>query len=314
MVERLFSHGVPDAEPWDRSFLVVPRYMASIANVKSEINDHVYHPLLQPNPFWAALQDHEESSVRLVKTKEEYRRERRERAIQRQELRKQRQQHPQEQAQTTAPIRAAHLALNPIAAQNERDEKRSRNIQEHEERNLLRHLDAVPRQIQKRELDAIRYASEDPVFAAYRVYPVTSHDQVNQLRVFANDNKLHGFFQWVAKQDLFIVLCGGSKAMRHLHRWILEKMVWKTTSNEHVRKIRICEVPLNAIGDFSFQGKRRSYVDLKTNPLEAGDEVAFVRMDDEDPASAVEFLSTQPRAGPWGSLEDLWYAAHAVPW
>jgi hypothetical protein len=143
----------------------------------------------------------------------------------------------------------ASSVLNPLAADTIVLQQYELRDLAHQRRNHERHVAALPNQIQKRERDQVRFATEHPILRAYRVFPIYSPAHLGKLRHYANDNLLRGFVLYVADCDALVVLSGGEKAMRHLDHWILEKMAWE---HHDTRATRLLTVPLMDAASFSF--------------------------------------------------------------
>lgn len=145
--------------------------------------------------------------------------------------------------------------LNPLGVEQMVNHQYNERYEQHLHRNFERHMDAIPHQLEKRIRDAERRASERPILRCYRIYPIFSAAHLGKLRNMANDQLLRGFIVWTAQVEAIVVLAGGSTAMRHLHRWICEKMVWEY---EGTRAHCVCTIPLPDAHLFSFheKGKR----------------------------------------------------------
>ncbi|KPI86145.1 hypothetical protein ABL78_4800 [Leptomonas seymouri] len=143
----------------------------------------------------------------------------------------------------------ASSVLNPLAADTEVLQQYELRNLEHQRRNHERHVAALPQQIRKRARDQQRYATENPVLRAYRIFPIYAAAHLGKLRHYANDNLLRGFVLYVADCDAVVVLAGGGKAARHLDYWILNKMEW---AHPDTRATRLVTVPLMDAETFSF--------------------------------------------------------------
>ncbi|CAD2221222.1 U4/U6 small nuclear ribonucleoprotein PRP3 [Angomonas deanei] len=215
--------------------------------------DVVHHPVIGVNHY-TKLYLQQQSPMGLdeskYKTKEQLREEKRARLLAKQQrLREEREAAKQRGEDTKSHTRlhsksltsSLFIASNPIAADTAVLDQYEQRFRDHQLQNHQRHMEALPHQIMKRRRDRLRHASETPSLRAYRVFPIPNPLLLAKLRTFANDNLLRGFVLYVGRSDALIVLSGGSTAMRHMERWILEKMHWE---RKDTTATRVCHIPL----------------------------------------------------------------------
>ncbi|KAG8346407.1 putative pre mRNA processing factor 3 (PRP3) Protein of unknown function (DUF1115) [Trypanosoma vivax] len=342
LLGRFFRDGVPDVEPWDHWALTVPRYSPANAATSVVLN-RIYHIVL-PQTYYMGycLRSDEKKPVtlRLPKTREELRVERLERLRRAKEEQDRAKKAAAQQASSSVNALGTmggtastqdrlsnrslryglfgDSVLNPLGTDNKVFSQYQERFLNHQRRNHERHVAAIPHQIEKRKRDLQRHAEERPVLRAYRVYPVYSPAQLGKLRNFANDNLLRGFVLWACKCDAIIVLSGGEVAMRHVDRWIMEKMKWESSET---RAMCLMTCPLPEASTFSFVGSRqRKASDLSRHkPAEAHAATAndvkreYVYMNFVDSLREVEeFLCSVPTTGPWRDLLHIWRAVLAA--
>ncbi|RNF07852.1 U4/U6 small nuclear ribonucleoprotein PRP3 [Trypanosoma conorhini] len=347
LLDQFFADGVPDVEPWDLWALSMPRY--GLANVAAGQLDRVHHPLL-PETHYSQHYRHrvEEppAAVTLAKTREELRAERRERLRKAKEERDRArkaalQQQPHEADVAGGGLTAASLGstardrlsnsnlrfnlfgdsvMNPLSTENKIFSQYQERFLEHQRRNHERHVAAIPQQIEKRNRDLKRHAEEQPFFRAYRIFPIFTPAHLGKLRNFANDGLLRGFVLWVCQCDALVVLTGGEVAMRHLERWILQKMRW---DSPETAALRLMTCPLQDAATFSFvsaKSRKRGRQPARATeearaqrePKKNGDDAEHVYMNFADSVQEGEsFMRSLPTAGPWRDLSHVWRAALA---
>lgn len=351
LLQQLFVDGVPDVEPWDRWALALPRYDPNAITVRPDqprtltgVVDLVHHPVLPDSHYTRHYQHRataQPTEVKLMKTKEELRAERRERLKQKQE--QQRRERAAAKANPLAQVvtgegmsavggasssssdhdqlRVKNLAfnlfnssvLNPLGVENKVLAQYEQRFLDHQRRNHERHVSALPNQIAKRERDVVRHASEQPILRAYRIYPIFTPAHLGKLRHFANDNRLRGCVLWVAQCDAVVLLAGGEVAMRHLDRWILHKMKWEST---HTRATALCSVPLCDAESFSFHakkhtaGEKRGRTGKDGKDGDASEREAVYMNFVETVEEGEQFLRQLPATGsPWKDFAGVWRAA-----
>nr|CCC92742.1 conserved hypothetical protein [Trypanosoma congolense IL3000] len=343
MLDQFFADGVPDVEPWDMWALAIPRYNPSNVAVNTSL-DCVYHPVLPHthySRFYLHAHDDQKTVFRLPKTKDELRVERQERLRKAKEERERAKKFSAQHGQltvveSTAGSSAALIAgapsrdrvsnrslcynlftdsvLNPLGTDNKVFLQYQERFLQHQRRNHERHVAAIPRQIEKRKQDTKRHAEERPVFRAYHIYPIYGPAHLGKLRNFANDGLLRGFILWICRCHAIVVLTGGEVAVRHLERWMLEKMVWESADT---KAVRLMTCPLQDAATFSFvkskQQKRGR--GLPGGEVEGGADgenekpvhvyMSFVETVEEGEA----FMCGMPTSGPWRDLSHVWRAA-----
>ncbi|RNF04183.1 U4/U6 small nuclear ribonucleoprotein PRP3 [Trypanosoma rangeli] len=351
LLDQFFADGVPDVEPWDLWALSMPRY--SLANLAPGKLDCVHHPVL-PETHYSQHYHHRVEErpavVKVVKTREELRAERRERLRKAKEERDRarraaRQEQPHEAANVAGVLPAASLGttakdrltnsnlrfnlfdesvMNPLSTENKIFSQYQERFFEHQRRNYERHVAAIPQQIEKRNRDLKRHAEEQPVFRAYRIFPIFTPAHLGKLRNFANDGLLRGFVLWICQCDALVVLAGGEVAVRHLERWILEKMRWDAPETTAVR---LMTCPLQDAATFSFvsaKSRKRERQSAQTTkqaaeetraqraPTKGADGTEHVYMNFVDSVQEGEsFMRSVPTEGPWRDLSHVWRAALA---
>ncbi len=348
----LFVNGVPDVEPWDTGLVaVVGKYSSALRPNCPSITNHIFHPAAFAA---AAVKPPAPAEFRLMKTPEELRAERRERLRQKQAadaaLKKASQgTETHKDKLSLNRVTAGQLsdyALNPLRADEKVREQVLERVTEHERRNYENHIAALPQQIAKKEVMAWRDATKNPTLQVFHVFPTNpeANDCVNRLRNYANeqDARMRGFLLWTQRADLFIVLCGGEKPMRHVTRWI-QKMRWASGSsgnNQNRKEDRelllvgsssVADQPsislsiepkithcfstrLSCLAEYSFHLPRpppeavpRTMESLLA--LEHTVEPVFVKIVDSA-SDAATFIQQQPAYGPLPSLAPLWRAAY----
>ncbi|PWU87752.1 hypothetical protein C4B63_85g59 [Trypanosoma cruzi] len=355
LLDQFFEDGVPDVEPWDLWALSMPRYGA--ANLAAGPLDRVHHPVLPGTHYSQHYQhraDERPVEVKLMKTREELRAERRERLRKEKEVRdyakKVVHQEQRHEAQFGGELTAASLGstakdrltnnnlrlnlfsdsvMNPLSTENKVFSQYQERFLEHQRRNHERHVAAIPQQVEKRKRDLKRHSEEQPVFRVYRIYPIFTPAHLGKLRNFANDGLLRGFILWVCRCDALVVLTGGEVAVRHLERWILEKMRWE--SSETVA-VRLVTCPLQDATTFSFvsaksrkrgshpartrekeeEGKEGDKTRVNRDEKKREDDTEHVYMNFVNSVQEGEsFMRSMPTEGPWRDLSHIWRAALA---
>lgn len=352
LLEQFFTDGVPDVEPWDHWALTMPRYSRSNIAVGISL-DRIYHPTLPPTHYsqlYLHAPNSEETVFRLPKTRDELRAERQERMRKAKEERDRAKKAAKQNEQLTVvestgggPAKVSitvsakdrlsnrnlrynlfgDSVLNPLGTDNKVFSQYQERFLEHQRRNHKRHVEAIPHQIEKRKQDIKRHSEERPVFRAYHIYPIYSSAHLGKLRNFANDGLLRGFVLWICRCHAIIVLTGGEVAVRHLERWILEKMKWESAETKAVR-LMTCPLPDPATFSFVRQKSRKrdrqqqgddGSRGREENQLE-GDrhgtdgERAHVYMNFVESVQEGEsFMCNMPAEGPWRDLTHVWRAA-----
>ncbi|CCW71321.1 unnamed protein product [Phytomonas sp. Hart1] len=351
-----FSNGVPDIEPWDRWAFELPRYdpKALISNKSTKrsnsathaairgVMDLEHHAILQNSFYTLNCQQSTAHTTpveaKLIKTKDELRKERRERLKQKQE--QERQERLKGNSENDAAAHADqlrsrslalhlfnHSVLNPVATENQIYDQYQQRFIEHQQRNHDRHVAALPNQILKREKDAIRHAQERPSLRAFRIYPIFSPAHLGKIRNLANDNRLRGVIVWIAGCDALVILSGGDVAMRHLEGWILDKMRWE---HPQTRATRLCAIPLPTFDVFSFCEKKKHAKEEKGkrtrlevgSPANTSQANLAAASEAQEPKEAVfmnfcetiaegeAFLHTVPASGSaWNDFSAIWRMA-----
>ncbi|KEG10224.1 U4/U6 small nuclear ribonucleoprotein PRP3 [Trypanosoma grayi] len=341
-LDQFFEDGVPDVEPWDMWALSLPRYGA--ANIAAPVLDRVHHPVLQETHYsqhYLHRAEERPVEVKVAKGRDELRAERRERLRKEKEERDRAKRAAQQQGllqdggtlTTTGAGAKDRLTnsnlrfnlfgdsvLNPLSTENKVYSQYQERFLEHQRRNHERHVAAIPQQIEKCKRDRIRHAEERPVIRAYRIYPIYSPAHLGKLRNFANDGLLRGFVLWVGGCDALVVLTGGEVALRHVERWVLEKMRWESPETTAVR---LMTCPLHDAATFSFassKSRKRRRLPTSTAAREAeeaekgeneGAEHVYMNFVDSV-QEGVDFLRTVPTEGPWRDLTHVWRAALAA--
>mmetsp|Transcript_13434 Transcript_13434/g.15389 ORF Transcript_13434/g.15389 Transcript_13434/m.15389 type:complete len:601 (+) Transcript_13434:46-1848(+) len=217
------------------------------------------------------------------KTPDEIRKERREAAARKREetLRNVNRKEPHQDRLTRRNIidKGLLLKYSAEALELKIDAEMQARAHEHDLRNYEAHVAALPHQAEKRLFDLWRDAERSPRLHAYHIPKARNVHCLHRLRHHANDVKLRGFVLWVCEEDAVVVLIGGDVALRHLDRWICEKMDWlrlpaDTTlttlsgDNSHslmnppqkpidpsilepTRGVLLCSIPLYRVGDMS---------------------------------------------------------------
>ncbi|ORC91194.1 uncharacterized protein TM35_000061990 [Trypanosoma theileri] len=347
LLDQFFASGVPDVEPWDLWALSIPRY--GVANIAGSGMDRVYHPVL-PETHYSQHYMHKDEEkpivIKVMKTREELRAERRERLRKAKEERdrakrlahqKQQQQQGQEEVTNGDTLTSKSVTvkdrlsnsnlrynlfsesvLNPLSTENKVFSQYQERFLEHQRRNHERHVAAIPHQIEKRKRNLHRHAEENPVFRAYRIFPIYTPAHLGKLRNFANDGLLRGFILWVCNCDALVVLTGGEVAVRHVERWILEKMQWESPETVAVR---LMTSPLQDAATFSFVSakSRKRALQQKNNTVPAGNsnsgsgeqetgEHVYMNFVD-NVRDAERFMQSMPTEGPWRDLTHVWRAS-----
>ncbi|KAH9577792.1 protein of unknown function DUF1115 [Trypanosoma melophagium] len=343
LLDQFFADGVPDVEPWDLWALSIPRYGA--ANIAGGGMDRVYRPVL-PETHYSQYYMHRDEEkpivMKVMKTRDELRAERRERLRKAKEerdrakrLARQKQQQQQQEVvtngdtltTTTVTVKDrlsnsnlrynlfSESVLNPLSTENKVFSQYQERFLEHQRRNHERHVAAIPHQIEKRKRNLHRHAEENPVFRAYRIFPIYTPSHLGKLRNFANDGLLRGFILWVCNCDALVVLTGGEVAVRHVERWILEKMQWESPETVAVR---LFTSPLQDSATFSFVSaksrkrqralQQRSNTGTFVNAEEERNEHVYMNFVDSV-QEAERFMQSMPTEGPWNDLTHVWRAS-----
>ncbi|CUE62047.1 membrane-associated protein, putative [Bodo saltans] len=249
-------------EPWDLAFEVdVPPPATTSHGTPSSsqrlplwldiarCHNLLHHPIIPVHGFIederrAEVEATTSGGMKMIKTKEEIRAERRKAAQEKLEAARKeaaakkavassssngQETHHEDQLRwknLTDASRVQQLINDPHALQETIEQQYRERYEKHMRENYNRHVEALPQQAAKKISDMWRKAEERPRIHVYRVQKARNVHCVNRLRNFANDSKLRGFFLWIAEEELLVVLAGGDVAMRHLDRWIVEKMEW----------------------------------------------------------------------------------------
>lgn len=250
-------------EPWDLAFEVDVPPPATTSHGTSSSSQRLplwldiarchnllHHPIIPVHGFIederrAEVEATTSGGMKMIKTKEEIRAERRKAAQEKLEAARKeaaakkaatsssngqtQQTHHEDQLRwknLTDASRVQQLINDPHALQETIEQQYRERYEKHMRENYNRHVEALPQQAAKKISDMWRKAEERPRIHVYRVPKARNVHCVNRLRNFANDSKLRGFFLWIAEEELLVVLAGGDVAMRHLDRWIVEKMEW----------------------------------------------------------------------------------------
>lgn len=220
------SVGIPDVERWDRLLLKGYAYSSGVDTAK--LDDLILHPTSTLGYSVVSA-----ATLKLMKTKEEIRRERHNNRVEQQRQRLERQKLGLE-APEGEKLRFRNLrdrlfvdaVLNPTEQETAIAEAADRRIETHYENNFQRHLAAREAQILKKIADRRSDASSNPVVAVFRITKTNDRHLLGKVQLNAKERLLRAKILWIMKEECVILLWGGARPIRRLDRLILQSIQW----------------------------------------------------------------------------------------
>lgn len=343
VITSLFSAGAPSYDWLNDPFLAVKSAELPILVPERALADalgRLHHPL--PTLAGSLLaSEAPPAPIRLHKTPDELKKERRARAAAKREAHQAKasearakglggeaQKMRMRNLETTLKDKFAEDAMGTVLAVETEIKER---LTAHNEANYQRHLEALPRQMERREDRLLTKAETDVMLNIYRVFPIRERASLGMFVKFANDSRLRGFVAWIDGRDAIVVLMGGPAPMRHMHNWLTDRMQWRASANT------VCNIVFSTrvheMGRFSFHERSSSAGGAAplTEYVEGGDgnggdggeeaeggpshaELQTVYLKELTTIAQAEtfFFDVMPSKGPWPSLGFLWRSAMAA--